>query len=488
MRVLAAMLLTGTAAAYGQVTQEVGFRSSTSLTAPLEQSRAAATSAASPDRQAYSATSQVFTLGNVPMTASRGPLKAAASRRPAQQPQGAITSPADLAGQWINQYPMYDLSLSGGSTAVITTTEGSDIVTVSNFWRSGGKITATVDAAAGTMTIQSQVVTRRTDGTTMSIAALDVANGRPLRSEVLTVVIRQDGSMLCDRPWGIFYDKSDPNGGDNPAYEKDDYANVYQYMIFERGTSTMSHVNVTRGDTTSYPVIATQISANVLQVKNFLGYGQTVNLLLNRDKTYTCRTQAALVEGSTPYYTRGDLVLNDQEQPESWSETFSFPAGSDLRLVQFGNMSLFYGRSYWVGLIKDARLNLNTAPDFPAPFHPLEGAGTQASPYLIKSADDLCQVQERVNSNDNFDFKVISGTDTIPCSRTFTGQYLRLTADLDMSGLRLHSHRQPQPLLRRSFRRRGPHRQGPQHLRRRRLCRHVRPGGRTRLIEQPYTG
>lgn len=64
------------------------------------------------------------------MTASRGPLKAAASRRPAQQPRGAITSPADLAGQWINQYPMYDLSLSGGSTAVITTTEGSDIVTV----------------------------------------------------------------------------------------------------------------------------------------------------------------------------------------------------------------------------------------------------------------------------------------------------------------------------------------------------------------------
>lgn len=434
MRVLAAMLLTGTAAAYGQVTQEVGFRSSTSLTAPLEQSCAAATSAASPDRQAYSATSQAFTLGNVPMTASRGPLKAAASRRPAQQPRGAITSPADLAGQWINQYPMYDLSLSGGSTAVITTTEGSDIVTVSNFWRSGGKITATVDAAAGTMAIKSQVVTRRTDGTTMSIAALDVANGRPLRSEVLTVVIRQDGSMLCDRPWGIFYDKSDPNGGDNPAYEKDDYANVYQYMIFERGTSTMSHVNVTRGDTTSYPVIATQISANVLQVKNFLGYGQTVNLLLNRDKTYTCRTQPALVEGSTPYYTRGDLVLNDQEQPESWSETFSFPAGSDPRLVQFGNMSLFYGRSYWVGLIKDARLNLNTAPDFPAPFRPLEGAGTQASPYLIKSVDDLCQVQERVNSNDNFDFKVISGTDTIPCSRTFTGQYLRLTADLDMSG------------------------------------------------------
>lgn len=114
------------------------------------------------------------------------------------------------------------------------------------------------------MAIKSQVVTRRTDGTTMSIAALNVANGRPLRSEVLTVVIRQEGSMLCDRPWGIFYDKSDPNGGDNPAYEKDDYANVYQYMIFERGTSTMSHVNVTRGDTTSYPVIATQISANVL--------------------------------------------------------------------------------------------------------------------------------------------------------------------------------------------------------------------------------
>lgn len=189
-----------------------------------------------------------------------------------------------------------------------------------------------------------------------------------------------------------------------------------------------------RGDTTSYPVIATQTGANVLEVKNFLGYGQTVKLLMNRNHTYTCRSQVGLVEGNTAYYTRGDLVLNDKGAPESWSETFSFAEGGDPKVVQFGNMSLFYGKSYWVGLISSATLNLAKAPDFPAPLNLLEGEGTQASPYLIKNYNDLCQVQETVNSDNNFNYTLTTETDTIHYSRPYLGKYLKLMADIDMTG------------------------------------------------------
>lgn len=189
-----------------------------------------------------------------------------------------------------------------------------------------------------------------------------------------------------------------------------------------------------RGETTSYPVIATQTGANVLEVKNFLGYGQTVKLLMNRNHTYTCRSQVGLVEGNTAYYTRGDLVLNDKGAPESWSETFSFAEGGDPKVVQFGNMSLFYGKSYWVGLISSATLNLAKAPDFPAPLYPLEGEGTQASPYLIKNYNDLCQVQETVNSDNNFNYTLTTETDTIHYSRPYLGKYLKLMADIDMTG------------------------------------------------------
>ena len=189
-----------------------------------------------------------------------------------------------------------------------------------------------------------------------------------------------------------------------------------------------------RGDTTSYPVIATQTGANVLEVKNFLGYGQTVKLLMNRNHTYTCRSQVGLVEGNTAYYTRGDLVLNDKGAPESWSETFSFAEGGDPKVVQFGNMSLFYGKSYWVGLISSATLNLAKAPEFPAPLYPLEGEGTQASPYLIKNYNDLCQVQETVNSDNNFNYTLTTETDTIHYSRPYLGKYLKLMADIDMTG------------------------------------------------------
>lgn len=202
----------------------------------------------------------------------------------------------------------------------------------------------------------------------------------------------------------------------------------------ELRTPVQQGETTTRGDTTSYPVIATQTGANVLEVKNFLGYGQTVKLLMNRNHTYTCRSQVGLVEGNTAYYTRGDLVLNDKGAPESWSETFSFAEGGDPKVVQFGNMSLFYGKSYWVGLISSATLNLAKAPDFPAPIYPLEGEGTQASPYLIKNYNDLCQVQETVNSDNNFNYTLTTETDTIHYSRPYLGKYLKLMADIDMTG------------------------------------------------------
>lgn len=190
----------------------------------------------------------------------------------------------------------------------------------------------------------------------------------------------------------------------------------------ELRTPVQQGETTTRGDTTSYPVIATQTGANVLEVKNFLGYGQTVKLLMNRNHTYTCRSQVGLVEGNTAYYTRGDLVLNDKGAPESWSETFSFAEGGDPKVVQFGNKSLFYGKSYWVGLISSATLNLAKAPDFPAPLYPLEGEGTQASPYLIKNYNDLCQVQETVNSDNNFNYTLTTETDTIHYSRPYLGR------------------------------------------------------------------
>ena len=97
-------------------------------------------------------------------------------------------------------------------------------------------------------------------------------------------------------------------------------------------------------------------------------------------------------------------------------------------------MSLFYGKSYWVGLISSATLNLAKAPDFPAPLYPLEGEGTQASPYLIKNYNDLCQVQETVNSDNNFNYTLTTETDTIHYSRPYLGKYLKLMADIDMTG------------------------------------------------------
>lgn len=317
MQTIAVMLAAGSATAYGQDLPAPSFRMEPARTAPLElrtpvqQGETTARGATATDR----GTQAAFTLEAPEMSVGRGPLKAIDRPKSTPKPRGAVSGVTDLQGQWINQYPFLLTSLTGGSTAVITPLEGSTTaVTISNFWRSGGIVKAILNTENSTLTIQSQTVIKRTDGTSISVAPVNMANGKPIRTQALVLTINADGSMTSDVPWGIFYDRDDPNGGDEPAYEKDDYANVYSSISFERGTSIMSHINKTRGDTTSYPVIATQTGANVLEVKNFLGYGQTVKLLMNRNHTYTCRSQVGLVEGNTAYYTRGDLVLNDKGQ------------------------------------------------------------------------------------------------------------------------------------------------------------------------------
>ncbi len=171
MQTIAVMLAAGSATAYGQDLPAPSFRMEPARTAPLElrtpvqQGETTARGATATDR----GTQAAFTLEAPEMSVGRGPLKAIDRPKSTPKPRGAVSGVTDLQGQWINQYPFLLTSLTDGSTAVITPLEGSTTaVTISNFWRSGGIVKAILNTENSTLTIQSQTVIKRTDGTSIS--------------------------------------------------------------------------------------------------------------------------------------------------------------------------------------------------------------------------------------------------------------------------------------------------------------------------------
>lgn len=427
-----------------QITESPGWSSASTLTNPLE------TRFATVETRKSSPAPESFSIVEALMEAHRSPAKLSdEAYHAALQPdipllsprKGSLASTADLAGKWINHYKFANSYIYwGGTTAEIVPVAGNDsLVTINNFWHDNYKVTARVNLADGTLRIASQVVTTRTDGTPLSVAVLNPATGLPMRSVDLVAYIGADGNITIPGYWGIFYDKYDPS--ENEAYSKDDYVNIYYLTTFKRGTSTMSHYNATTDKSFSYPVIVTQTGKNVLTVENFLGYGQTVELLLNRDKTYTSNNQIALMEYSTAYTFSGNFKYDDNGNVTSFDKVFSFPASSDSKLIETSNVSCTYGKSYWIGRINDVKLELNEPVNWPEAFtNKFEGEGTAASPWLIKTYNDVAQFAEMINSDNDMSYfytasnSTTGNLDTIYYARPFLGKYFRVENDIDMTG------------------------------------------------------
>lgn len=431
--------------ASAQIPEGPGWISSPSMTNPLEAFRPAM---ASSTMKAASGT--MLSLGDAQMEAHRSPVKltdeayenALKPEIPLLAPRkGAITSTADLAGQWINHYKFANSNIYwGGTTANFIPVAGNDtMITIMNFWHDNYKVSAHVNLASGKIYIPSQVVTTRTDGTPISVAALNPLTGLPMRALEIEAVIGADGNITIPGYWGIFYDKDDPS--DNEYYYRDDFVNVYYQTTFKRGTSMMSHYNATTGVSSSYPVIAKQTSKNVLTVENFLGWGQTVELLLNRDKSYTSDNQIALVEYSMAFTFSGNITYDSIGNVTGFENVFSFPASTDNKIVETSNVTCTYSKSRWIGRLDSVRLQLNDPIEWPAPFtNKFDGEGTAASPWLIKDYNDVAMLSEMVNSDNNYDYyytvnNTTTGlTDTIAYARPFLGKYFRVENDIDMTG------------------------------------------------------
>jgi len=325
----------------------------------------------------------------------------------------AISSIDDLTGKYVLLYNSRTSSSSDGGNGVNITRGTGDTIVINNWWKDGVTVKAAVNLSAKTITIPNQVVMNDSTYGDCDISAAN-SDASPNRSTPLTGTIDDDGNISISTLWAIYI-----------------VSGTYANSFFAAGDNTTievangnMHVGVSGSTAVDWNVIVEQVSGNMVSVKNFGNHGKTVNILLNSDSTVTINNQLAWKGGNTygDYYTYA----------ANWTSgkfTTSYITGnvrSDA--ITWGEWTMYSTKKYYAGKYTDCTL---TGIEFSIlqPSSSLDGSGTQADPFRIRTVNDLVYISNTVNSNED---RTHSGG-TYTFSRTYEGQYFVVENDIDMA-------------------------------------------------------
>lgn len=271
-----------------------------------------------------------------------------------------VTSIDDLTGTWMQIYYSYFDEVILSTMVEITKTEGSEnSITISGWWGSWTEpIEATVDLAAGTVTVVPQTIY---DGeVTAELVNVDSeTDGAPLVG-----TIAEDGSISFEEGWAVM--------GSDGAYE---YAT---YTLFVRPNGKMNYTDK-QGEQSIDVFIEQDEEAEKVYVYNFGDFGRAVELTMNVDKTIGVPSGQIL----TNYTGYGDFVLYGVEGGYMTTLTAT---GTDTTIsfnlpwaaVVDDQESDKFGTSF--GLNSDCTITLTDGSTFVYPVEPEDVAATPVAP------------------------------------------------------------------------------------------------------------
>ena len=340
----------------------------------------------------------------------------------------AVTAISDIAGEYVMTYStlLGSYGDDGGTSVTISVIEDTDSILITNFYASGTEVAAKVDISTLTFTIPCQYL-----GTSSTYGDYSVAyclsTGKPDRSAELEGTINSDGSLSISSWWGVFFDSG--------TYE-DYYSDCFYDTEFEAANSTMGYQTYSSSDSTyttyTFNVIVEQTGANVVKVKNFANFGQTVEIILARDSTATIAKQ--LVRNQYTYsnwYCYSVVYASDYSGLSSYSSPIYCDQATSTRLISWGAWNMICSK-YFYSYITSGWVNIPFDLTYPtASATAFSGDGTEDSPFLIKTLDELIYLADAVNSNE----ELIYGTSSNVGS-AYRGQYFRVENDIDMEGYR----------------------------------------------------
>lgn len=351
------------------------------------------------------------------------------------------SSPAsvgEVAGEWVQTFTtLVHPGADGGKSVTIEAVDGEEnAIRIVNFYEVGAEVKAELNFTDKTLTIQNQNILNVPTYGWLDIAAVSVSEDgslKPDRSKPIEGKLNEDGTISILTEWGVF--------GTEGEYA-DMHAGIFSGSKFERANATMSQTMLVLKDgtreyqETSYNVIAEYESANVLAVKNFGNYGMTVDLVLGRDETVSIEAQVAREDDNGDDYLTNSIVYDAESGfITGYSGRIVSVESAEKNVIAWKDWTMTNSTSY-LGILTEGKLTMQSDIVYPTlPVSEFEGEGTEASPYLIKTTDDLFLLAEKVNSVPESEYNAVSPEGT-KYADVYSGKFFRLVNDLDMSGLR----------------------------------------------------
>lgn len=332
------------------------------------------------------------------------------------RPRKAL-SMADVTGGGVMTYETLSSSTASGGLSVDITKAADDSIAISNFYTQGVTIKAKVNFAGSTISIPCQPI-GSVDGKSYSIAVTDIV-GNPDREAQIAGTINADGSLSITTPWGFFQDGTTRTR-----------LTINEKTEIEKANAVMKAEMTDGSEAKVWNVIATQEGANLVTVKNFGNHGCTIDVVFSHDGTATIAQQVGW-KGSSQgnFYT----VAMDWAQNKVAGSTISGKLADNT--ISWGNWTMLTTTNYVTGRFANGSISSDKItfklPDDAGTS--LEGEGTEANPYKVKTLKDLNYIAETVNNDKELKY----GDPNVALhTKTFLGKYFRLENDIDMSGYR----------------------------------------------------
>lgn len=335
------------------------------------------------------------------------------AEKPAQKLINALPRKAysgEITGRRVMTFQTLSASLAptgGLGTTKIVATDSAGYYRIENFWDQGISVIARIDPLTGVFTISNQEVT-----TIEGIGTIDIAvctsNGKPDRNAMITGSVQNDGTILINTWWGIYV-----KGG---TYA-DRAVGWYHTTLLKIPNGTMKETRRDGNTSTpgEYAIVASQ-QGNVLTVENFANHGLSVELVLSDDRSAVIESQLAAIDVQHGnIYTAA--ITGEQGESVILAPTIYTKPSADVRSINWTNWTLRTSSVYF-GYLTTGAITTDFDIVYPASTTELQGEGTAASPWQIKSLSDLNYLRRYTES---------SSTE---------GKYFAITADIDMSGQR----------------------------------------------------
>jgi hypothetical protein len=310
------------------------------------------------------------------------------------------------------------------SIALVDSTDASKGYQLNDFYSIADTVALkfTVDAEAGTVSVPKQELYNYGSYGPVSFVGLVTVNGtRYLTNDPVTGTIDEDGNVSLGS-WGLIL--TDPD------------SKYYGYSLalvssseWKLPNATAAGVNMTTEESEEYGIYVSQGSESSVSFFGLTAYPAELTARVTSSKTVVMPYQfvytnsylgAFNIYGATWTETSGTWKASVNTKT---AMVFSTTADNTLTMSGWVVSSASYPSQYVAQKYRDFSIT-TTAISWPAvATNTFEGAGTAASPYLIKTAADFTQLSQLVSEGN-----------------TFQGSYFELANDVDMTSISAKSY------------------------------------------------